>query len=206
MLPSHGKTLIAVLFVARDAVRLAVHEAPEPQGPAETVEPERSPLHEYSPILGNNVFGFDAGELYPLQDASAMQNAVVPTPKEVALTVFGTVAWDSGFGYAFIKGPSNRQETVRVGDEIPGAGGVLTRVLANRIVVSKGSEEFEVMVVESRASAGESPYIESYRPPAPAVYSPPRTGTGMDVRTDSKDTKNEDIKMKIKRKRKRPRM
>ena len=194
-------TVLAVLFVARDAVRLAVYEAPEPQGPAKAVQQREPLLSEYSPILGNNVFGFDAGELYPLQAASLMQESAVPTPEEADLTVYGTVAWDSGFGYAFIKGSSGRQKTVRVGDEIPGTGGVLARVLANRIVVARGSEEYEVKVVENRAPTSQKPYVDSYRPPAPADNAPARTGTSMDGRTGSKDTKGKDGgKPKLKRK------
>ena len=198
-------TVLAVLFVARDAVRLAVYEAPEPQGPAKAVQQREPLLSEYSPILGNNVFGFDAGELYPLQNASPVQEAAVPAPEKADLTVYGTVAWDSGFGYAFIKGPSGRQETVMTGDEIPGTGGVLTRVLANRIVVARGSEEFEVKVVEARASAGSKPSVDSYRPPAPTGNAPPRTGTGTnkDGRTVSKDTKGKGIKDITRRKRRR---
>ncbi|MCK4911350.1 MAG: hypothetical protein KAR83_06895 [Thermodesulfovibrionales bacterium] len=145
--------VIAGLVVARDAVILAgsggqgVDKATEAESPAKGYSRTLA-FRDYAPVVKNNVFGFDAGELAPISKASmAPQSTGESSPARVALQVFGTVAWDGGAGYAFIKGPKGKQSVVKTGEEIPGSG-LLERVYPDMIVVSLQGREFEVETMQ----------------------------------------------------------
>jgi general secretion pathway protein C len=165
------------LIIARDMVQLVGTKAPE-TGPKATAKAggkhRRPPLLSYAPILKNNVFGFDAGDLFPISSARASKVPETASPAQVSLSVLGAVAWDEGFGYAFIKGAKG-QEVVKAGEDIPGSGR-LERVYPDRIIVSYGGEEFEVMVLEVKGPATEEPGPQE--PEAQTGSFARRTGSG----------------------------
>ncbi len=145
--------VIAGLVLARDAVLLAgsgssgVDETKKTEG-AGTNYSRTLPFRDYAPVLDNNVFGIKAGKLTPISGAAlAPQQRDDATPGRRPLQVFGTVAWDGGFGYAFIKNPEGNQSVVKTGQDIPGSGR-LERVYADRIVVSIGGKEFEINTLQ----------------------------------------------------------
>lgn len=153
---------ISGLLLARDAVRLAGTGPKETGvqkagGPAGRVM--RQPLITYAPILKNNVFGFEAGDIFPVSAVSAKKSEGRASPARVSLSVLGTVAWDKGFGYAFIKGPKE-QEVVKTGEDIPGSGR-LERVYPDRIIVSFEGEELEVLVLDVKGPVSAEPEPET---------------------------------------------
>ena len=85
------------LLIARDVVQLVGTKAPE-TGTKEAGKAagkvRRPPLLSFAPILKNNVFGFDAGDLFPISSTSASLDTVTASPARVSLSVLGTVAWD----------------------------------------------------------------------------------------------------------------
>jgi len=142
----------SVLLIARDAVVLSGSGGKamdETAGAKDASRPYTRTINfrGYAPVLENNVFGFDAGKLYPISSATALEPQMMASPASVALQVFGTVAWDGGTGYAFIKDDKGKQAVVKTGQDIPGSGR-LERVYADRIIVSFDGRELEVNTIQ----------------------------------------------------------
>ncbi len=143
---------LSVLLIARDAVVLSgtgSKAMDETAGAKDASRPYTRTVNfrGYAPVLDNNVFGFDAGKLYPISSATALEPQMMASPANVALQVFGTVAWDGGTGYAFIKDDKGKQAVVKTGQDIPGSGR-LERVYADRIIVSFDGKEHEVNTIQ----------------------------------------------------------
>ena len=145
--------VIAGLVLARDTVLLAgfgssnVDEAKKTEAVASDYS-RTLPFREYAPVVENNVFGIKAGKLTPIsRTALVPQKSEKAAPGQRPLQVFGTVAWDGGFGYAFIKNPKGKQSVVKTGQDIPGSGR-LERVYADHIVISINNKEFEVNTLQ----------------------------------------------------------
>jgi general secretion pathway protein C len=152
--------LASTLVVARDVVVISATSQTTPSTLAvvsSTSSAQGKPLMYYAPVLRNNVFGFDAGVLSPINSAIGLPKTSFVDAKAVKLNikVLGTVAWPDGFGYAIVGG-AGQQEVFRQGDVIPNAG-VLTQVRANAIVVDVAGVEHVVDVFKIAGVQGTIP-------------------------------------------------
>lgn len=105
----------------------------------------RKPLLAYSPILQNNVFGFEAGELSKIT-AEGEGGAMGAVPA-ITITLYGTIAWPDGSGFAILIGEGGRQDVFRRGSEIRGAG-TLKFVASDYIVMSYAGRDYEVAILD----------------------------------------------------------
>jgi len=154
----------------------------------------RKPILAFEPILTNNIFHARRS----VATGNAAPTAAPTTVAPLKLTLSGIFIADK-VGFAFVVGPDGRTEQVyKPGDCIPRAGddetgvctasqGKLTRVQADRIVVSFGGQP-TVFMLEQNANEGAT----SAAPPPtvvrgpPAVASPgqlPTTRTGNTIET-----------------------
>jgi len=147
---------LAGLLVARDTVMLmgssvdsSIPEVSKKKSSAQkALTSGLTGLMRYAPVVKNNIFGFDAGELSPIM---ALPEATGGTQEDAVFSVLGTVAWSKGFGYAFIKDPEGKQTVIKTGEEMPGSG-ILDKVYTDWIVVNTGGRLNKIDVVELAAS------------------------------------------------------
>lgn len=145
--------IISGLVLVRDAVTLAYRETKgasleaDKQREARLGQKKRAFL-AYAPILGNNVFGFSAGQLRPLSAGPEATSQVVSPVERVDIALMGTVSWPGRFGYAVVMDDSGRQNVYKTGDYILGAG-LLKKVEKDRIFIESGGKEVEVALVET---------------------------------------------------------
>jgi general secretion pathway protein C len=135
--------VILVLYFAREMLSSYFGKGAGDEGkPAEKVRPvkieERRAFEAYSPILANNVFGFDAGKLTLISGGKVKSPGMESAGATRAdLMLIGTVSWPEGVGYAFISGPGKDQDVYKTGDYIQGAG-YLRRVEPDKVVIETG--------------------------------------------------------------------
>lgn len=142
-----GVALIVALIVARDVISMAYgNKSDAKQETAKKAEaPPRKPLLAYSPILQNNVFGIDAGELSKITvEGDAVPMGAAPT---TTITLYGTIAWPDGSGFAILIGDGGRQDVFRRGAEVRGAG-TLKYVAADHIVMNYSGRDYEVAILD----------------------------------------------------------
>ncbi len=142
---------LSVLLIARDAVVLSgsggISEDKTADQKNSVESAKRLSFKGYALVLQNNVFGYDAGKLETISSTTSHSQQSVSSPARTALMVFGTVAWDGGAGYAFIKDEKNKQAVIKTGDMIPGSG-KLERVYADKIVISINGAELEINTMQ----------------------------------------------------------
>lgn len=94
---------------------------------------------EYAPLMKNNIFGIQSGELKQLTAST------IPTIQQTNFTLIGTVSGPKEMSYAIFKNNSGIQEIFKIGDSVFGAG-KLYSVKKDKVLIqsSEGLKEIPI--------------------------------------------------------------
>ena len=126
--------LLSLLFTVRSILNLKSYSAVKSDitdNTASSVAIRKKGLQDYSVILSNNPFGFDAGQLSEIRQKE--EAAVFRTD----LTLVGTVSDTAGKGYAVFATDEGRQEIFKSGERVYSMGR-LTRVMSDGVKIDGG--------------------------------------------------------------------
>jgi len=94
---------------------------------------------EYAPLMKNNIFGIQSGELKQLTASS------MPAVQQMNFTLIGTVSGPKELSYAIFRNNSGIQEIFKIGDSVFGAG-KLHSVKKDKVLIqsSEGVKELPI--------------------------------------------------------------
>lgn len=134
--------LVVLLIFARDILSgISKKGEKVPAPPRTPVQPLKRGLQEYTGVLKNNPFGFAGGQLKEL--SVAKEGSV----SQSDITLIGTVSGSAGNSYAIFVDKSGKQELVKVGEPVFGAG-KLKRVDNDRVYITERGREIKIPMAE----------------------------------------------------------
>ncbi|MBI5101780.1 MAG: hypothetical protein HZB33_08115 [Nitrospirae bacterium] len=129
---------IAVFFLIRDIISIAAPVRDKTGKPVQkTGAVSRKVLQDYAPVVANNPFGFQAGELKPITGASG------PAAAHVDLILIGTVSGRKDLSYAIFADKTGQQNVFRAGEQVFGQGR-LSRVEKTRVFITSNGKDTEI--------------------------------------------------------------
>ncbi|MBI5639726.1 MAG: hypothetical protein HZA17_04800 [Nitrospirae bacterium] len=135
--------IIALLFLARDIISIAVAPKEKSDGAAKKAEsPTRRNIVDYAEVLKNNPFGFPAGELRAITPSSDPSAAA-----QTDLSLIGTVAGRQDLSYAIFSDKSGQQEVFKTGQKVFGLG-KLERVETTRVFIRANGKSIEIPLTD----------------------------------------------------------
>ena len=155
--------VLSVFLLARDLLPLVTAKgrpAGKPTKPAGQIYSMKS-LDEYAPLLKDNPFGIQGGELKPITGVP-QTSTPEPTPPPIDVSLVGIVYGPSPFDYAVFSDKAGSQEVFAVGDPVFGLG-KLGAVKKDRVILIQRGRRVEILLLEptstkdlASASAGDT--------------------------------------------------
>jgi len=106
--------------------------------------PKQKPqFTDYFPILKNNPFGFQSGEIKLLSAVSGAKD------QKTDVVLVGTVAGPRELSYGIFRDSTGVQEVFRIGESVFGAG-ILHAVNKDKVVIKKGANTTEIPMEDVR--------------------------------------------------------
>jgi general secretion pathway protein C len=134
--------LILILIFARDVLSLQYKKEGNPVfSPRDKIQKTKRGFLEYEGIMKNNPFGFPGGQLKQLLGTREGSTS------QADFQLIGTVAGIAGRSYAIVADKSGKQEVVKVGESVFGAG-KLKRVETDKIFISGEGREIKIPLTD----------------------------------------------------------
>ena len=107
-------------------------------------------FEQYAPVVDNNIFDINGQKFSRISSQSMKTTNIgrssrVPTSAKptVSISLLGTAAWADGSGYAFVLAKGNEQAMYKQGQQIEGAGQLIS-VYPDKIVLRYSEQEYDV--------------------------------------------------------------
>lgn len=112
--------LFSILIFTRDIITYTLGNKKKSKDNIPSTQQSFSPIKtqfiEYAPLMKNNIFGIQAGELIQLKAP------ISSTAQQVNFTLVGTVSGPKELSYAIFKNNTGFQEIFKIGDTVFGTG------------------------------------------------------------------------------------